>query len=200
VKTYVVILAVTFSLELSTALGQNMTRPPSNSPATMPTTGAPLKDTSTVNLPPWTTGVDSEIPTLQLSRIAHIPMRDFGGTTRSAKDAAIYRALSPSVVLIATKDGLGSGSLVSTAGEVITSWHVIDGYSYVAVVFKPAVEGMEAGRDDMKLGRVVKVDEVADLALVKVDDAPPRQKPHSSRRFRRDQCWRGCPRHRAPHW
>ena len=39
------------------------------------------------------------------------------------------------------------------------------GYEYVGVVFKPTVEGKEPTRDNIKLGRVVKYDEIADLLL-----------------------------------
>ena len=92
--------------------------------------------------------------------------------TRSAKDAEIYRTISPSVVLVATKDGLGSGSLVSSSGDIITNWHVVRGYDFVAVVLKPAIEGTKPRSEDMKLGRVVKYDPVPDLALVKADEVP----------------------------
>ena len=97
--------------------------------------------------------------------------------TRSAKDAEIYRTLSPSVVEVRTKDGLGSGSLVSTSGEIITNWHVVNGSTLVAVVFKPAIEGAKPGPNDMKLGRVVKYDQVADLALVKAQEVPNGRTP-----------------------
>src|SRR5262249_54280467 len=94
-----------------------------------------------------------------------------GSHTRSAKDAQIYRTISPSVVLIVTKEGIGSGSLIGSNGEVITNYHVVRGYSTVAVVFKPAVEGQSPTRDEMRAGQVIKYDEVSDLALIKVTGA-----------------------------
>jgi S1-C subfamily serine protease len=48
----------------------------------------------------------------------------------------------------------------------------VKGYEHVAVVFKPTVEGKVPTRDDIKLGRVIKYDEVADLALVKAFEVP----------------------------
>ena len=97
---------------------------------------------------------------------------EFATPMRSPKGGQIYRAVSPAVVLVATKEGLGSGSLLDTAGNIITNWHVVKGYEYVAVIFKPTVEGKEPTRDDIKRGRVVKYDEIADLALVKVSEVP----------------------------
>jgi S1-C subfamily serine protease len=115
----------------------------------------------------------SDIPTNQISKFANgtTPL-DFTGPTRSAKDAQIYRTVSPSVVLIATKDGFGSGSLLDSTGNIVTNWHVVKGYEYVAVIFKPTVEGKEPTRDDITRGRVVKYDEIADLALVKASGVP----------------------------
>jgi S1-C subfamily serine protease len=118
-----------------------------------------------------------EVPTLQLSKLAQDPIQEATGTARSAKDAQIYRTISPSVVLIATKEGFGSGSLVDTAGDILTNWHVVKGYEYVGVVFKPTVEGKEPARDEIRRGQVVKIDEVADLALVKASDVPLGRNP-----------------------
>jgi Trypsin-like peptidase domain len=100
------------------------------------------------------------------------PLTEVGPQGRSAKDAQLYRTASPSVVLIATKDGVGSGSLISPFGEVVTNWHVVSGYGEVGVVFKPASEGQIPGKDDILTGFVVRYDEIADLALVKVANPP----------------------------
>ena len=120
---------------------------------------------------------DSDIPTARLSKIAGQQLVEVSANTRSAKDAQIYRIASPSVVLILTNDGLGSGSLIGKGGEVITDYHVVKGYADVAVVFKPGKEGEKPTKDDMKVGHVIKYDEVADLALVKVDEVPAGRYP-----------------------
>jgi S1-C subfamily serine protease len=122
-------------------------------------------------------GLNGGIPPSLLSEIAQTPISEPIGTSRSAKDAQIYRAISPSVVLIVNKEGLGTGSLLSMGGEVITNYHVVKGYNNVAVVFKPAVEGAEPTRDDIKIGQVLKYDEIADLALVKVSEVPGGRNP-----------------------
>ena len=67
--------------------------------------------------------------------------------------------------------------MVDTAGNIVTNWHVVKGYEYVAVIFKPTVEGKEATRDDIKRARVMKYDEIADLALVKVSEVPTGRTP-----------------------
>lgn len=119
----------------------------------------------------------SDIPTNQISKFANSTVLDVPSAGRSAKDAQIYRTISPAVVLVATKEGFGSGSLLDTAGNIVTNWHVVKGYEYVAVIFKPTVEGKEPTRDDIKRGRVMKYDEIADLALVKAVEVPTGRTP-----------------------
>lgn len=177
-KNSLAVAVMALILGQSDAIGQNLAIPPVTPPAAVQTAGAPIKKAPIPGTPlPDVSDIDGDIPTSKLSELARHPVRDVGSSTRSAKDAAVYRAASPAVVVILTKTGLGSGSLVSAAGEILTSWHVVKGYSSVAVVFKPAIEGVEPGRDDMKLGHVVKYDEVADLALIKVDDVPLHRTP-----------------------
>src|SRR5262249_10154935 len=74
----------------------------------------------------------SDIPTNELSKLAQNPISEASGTTRSAKDAQIYRMASPSVVMVVNKEGFGSGSLLSVGGDILTNWHVVKDYSYVA--------------------------------------------------------------------
>ncbi len=105
-------------------------------------------------------------------------IRDDGnGKLRGAKEAKLYKALSQSVVLVVTNEGLGSGALISASGEIVTNWHVIRGFSEVGVIFKPQVEGKELKDADIRRARVVMFDEVRDLALLKVVDVPKGVKP-----------------------
>jgi S1-C subfamily serine protease len=113
-----------------------------------------------------------DLPTAGLVQAANNTDWEIASSTRSAKDVQIYRTISPSVVLILTKDGLGSGSLISADGMILTNWHVVRGYDNVAVVYKPTSEGKQPARDEIKRGQVVKIDEVADLALVKAFEVP----------------------------
>ena len=160
------------------ALAQDATLP-SKSSMKMEMHGSAVTGSSAVQNPLFS-GLDefpNDIPTNQISKFANGTISDVAGTVRSAKDAQIYRSISPAVVLVATKEGFGSGSLLDTAGNIITNWHVVKGYEYVAVIFKPTVEGKEPTRDDIKRGRVVKYDEIADLALVKVSEVPTGRTP-----------------------
>lgn len=114
----------------------------------------------------------NDLPLTELRRISKLPITEASARTRSAHDAELYRTISPSVVLIVTKTALGSGSLIGRFGEVLTNYHVVKGYSDVGVVFKPTTEGMSPTKDDVLTGHVLKYDEIADLALVKVATAP----------------------------
>jgi S1-C subfamily serine protease len=148
-------------------------------PAKMAEKGSPLNEASTA--PSVSLGAlqeeNDQLPLAQVSKVAQQKFGSVTSQTRSAKDAQIYSTISPSVVLILTKSGIGSGSIISASGDVLTNYHVVKGYSSVAVVFKPDIEGREPSRDEIKVGQVVKYDEVADLALIKVSDIPTGRKP-----------------------
>ncbi|MBV9426094.1 MAG: serine protease [Bradyrhizobiaceae bacterium] len=157
------------------AIGQELNAIPQR-PRAMEQPGAPLSKESPrpeVNLPIEQLGdtVDN-LPLAELRRISKHPITEASSRTRSAKDADLYKTISPSVVLIVTKTALGSGSLIGRFGEVLTNYHVVRGYSDVGVVFKPTTEGASPTKDDVLTGHVVKYDEIADLALVKVAEAP----------------------------
>jgi len=172
-------VALLLILGLTAALAQAATLPPDAS-MKMEIHGSAVTGSSAVQNS-FSSGPDefpSDIPTNQISKFANstTPL-DVTGAVRGAKGGQIYRAVSPAVVQVATKEGFGSGSLLDTAGSIITNWHVVKGYEYVAVIFKPTVEGKEPTRDDIKLGHVVKYDEIADLALVKVSEVPTGRTP-----------------------
>lgn len=100
---------------------------------------------------------------------------------RGAREIELYRTLAPSVALIATDTGLGSGSLIATkpvagaaskAGLILTNAHVVGTDRQVAVIFKPQQEGEKIDPAKAVLGRVLKVDPVRDLALVEAVSVP----------------------------
>jgi len=98
-------------------------------------------------------------------------------TTRGAREAQIYSSLSPAVVLVLTNEGLGSGSLIDLNGTILTNWHVIEGYETVGVIFKPKSEGEIVTVDAAIFADVIKVDEIADLAMLRVRERPVGVKP-----------------------
>ncbi len=96
---------------------------------------------------------------------------------RSTRGAQIYSTFSRSVVLVITKEGLGSGVLINKSGDILTNWHVVGKQPEVIVVIKPLKEGSELQDGDGIRARVVKVDDVADLALLRPDKVPTLFRP-----------------------
>jgi S1-C subfamily serine protease len=96
---------------------------------------------------------------------------------RGAREVAVYAQVSPSVVLILNGDTLGSGTLLDTSGVILTNWHVVAGASIVGVIFKPATEGAELTKSQVVQARVTRIDQIADLALIKVSYVPPQAHP-----------------------
>lgn len=98
---------------------------------------------------------------------------DAPSAVRGSAESRIYQQASPAVVLIVVKDGVGSGALISADGRIITNAHVVEGADVVGVVFKPKTEGYQISKADMVMAKVIKRDEIADLALIQVETTPP---------------------------
>ncbi|MBN9544584.1 MAG: serine protease [Alphaproteobacteria bacterium] len=94
-------------------------------------------------------------------------------TVRGGAESAIYRKIAPSVVLVVTDKGLGSGSLISEDGQILTNYHVIAGFDQVNVILKPEKEGDKLTPAQAIAADVIKVDPATDLALLKMRTAPP---------------------------
>jgi tetratricopeptide (TPR) repeat protein len=90
---------------------------------------------------------------------------------RGGPGAAIFRAAAPSVVLIKTDKSIGSGIVISQRGEVLTNWHVIDGAKFIAILLKPPA-GQRSDPGDVYEGKLVKYDQIADLALIQFQRPP----------------------------
>ena len=101
--------------------------------------------------------------------------------TRGAQGEAIFRSVSPSVVVVVVgsinKDndfdleGLGTGVIVDTRGYVLTNWHVINGYRGAIVFLKPS-GNPDLAKDDAFGAKVVYQDSTIDLALLRIIDPP----------------------------
>lgn len=98
-------------------------------------------------------------------------------STRGGKEANLYARLSSSVVLIVTEDGVGSGSIITSDGHILTNWHVLGGADWAGIVLKPKQEGTKITKADIRYAKVIKVNEVADLALLKLVAVPIGLKP-----------------------
>lgn len=94
------------------------------------------------------------------------------GLLRGVKEVKLYKAMSPSVVLITNGEGLGSGSVISKDGKVLTNYHVVGDHETVGVFFKPADSMSTLNKNEVVIGRVIKVDKTKDLALVKLSSTP----------------------------
>jgi S1-C subfamily serine protease len=82
---------------------------------------------------------------------------------RGVHDVELFKELSPSVVLVQSNKGMGSGSVI--AGDLIlTNWHVVAESTQVGVIFKPSSQDSQVY---ITKADVIKVDQVRDLALLK---------------------------------
>jgi S1-C subfamily serine protease/tetratricopeptide (TPR) repeat protein len=86
--------------------------------------------------------------------------------------AKLYQQAAPSVVLIRCADSSGTGVCVGKAGTILTSRHVIAGASHIDV-FPFSVENGRAKRLGKLSASVVAESEKDDLAVLRLDDAPP---------------------------
>src|SRR5690348_17249389 len=84
------------------------------------------------------------------------------GTPASASYAAVVREVVPSVVLIRTPSGLGSGVVLDTKGNIVTNAHVAGG----ATSFEVQV----AGQAEPRPARLVGTYPPDDLAVIRADD------------------------------
>jgi putative serine protease PepD len=75
--------------------------------------------------------------------------------------AAVAAAVSPSVVQIETKDGLGSGVVYDDQGHILTAAHVVDGAGKSVNV--------RLADGSVRKGTVVGADDVSDVAVVSID-------------------------------
>ena len=91
--------------------------------------------------------------------------------SRGVGGITVYRKASPAVVLVVTNEGTGTGSILDKEGHLLTNWHVVQGYDKVYVFFKPSKD-MELNVESAFVASVLKVDQVTDLALLKIENPP----------------------------
>lgn len=87
--------------------------------------------------------------------------------TRGATNIEVYKKAAPATVLVVTDKSLGSGVVVSGTGDIVTNWHVVRDAKELGVIFKPQ-RGVDIQQERVFAATLVKVDEVADLALLRV--------------------------------
>jgi S1-C subfamily serine protease len=110
--------------------------------------------------------------------------------TRSLFGPSLYRSNVSSAVLIVVLEtgadgkpqpaGQGSGVVLSQGGLILTNWHVAWSQAYVVVVLYPGANH-EPEEKDFYYGKVVRLDQTRDLALIQMvagkDRTLPQLKP-----------------------
>jgi S1-C subfamily serine protease len=91
--------------------------------------------------------------------------------TRGPQDISLFREAAPSVVLIRTNDGFGSGSLLQD-NVILTNFHVVEHNHEVTVIFRPTDPSGKPNADDVVKADVIKLDVLRDLALLRPRSLP----------------------------
>jgi len=94
---------------------------------------------------------------------------------RSPIGPQLYRRVVDSVVLVVTKEAIGSGVVVSAKGHILTNWHVAGENEVVGVVARSQelLKGIgQLRREHVTLARVLATDLRRDLALLFVTPIP----------------------------
>ena len=145
--------------------------------AKMPALSAPLPGDSKEI--PKEIAISSSTPSVEAlsmaatGRALNTLFKDFVPRTRGPQDVSLFRNAAPSVVLILTNDGLGSGSLLKD-NTILTNQHVVGNQRQVTVVFKPADGSGKPRDDEVVKADVIKLDTLRDLALLRPASIPSR--------------------------
>jgi S1-C subfamily serine protease len=89
-------------------------------------------------------------------------------------DTQVYKDSYMGTVLVTTKDCMGSGSLISADGYILTNQHVVENLKEVSVFFHPKNKDTEF--EEIK-AQVVKTRIKSDLALIKINKVPSHASP-----------------------
>jgi S1-C subfamily serine protease len=94
---------------------------------------------------------------------------------RGAVEIAVFRTAAPAVIMVSDGDsGLGSGVIIDRQQRLaLTNHHVVGNRTTAFVAFKPA-RSPDSSNTPLIVADVIKVDEVADLALLRLRELPAR--------------------------
>jgi S1-C subfamily serine protease len=105
--------------------------------------------------------------------LSHVPATEH--RMRGEHEIELFKKISPSVVYIRTTEAVGTGSVISD-GLILTNQHVVGNAAFVGVLYKP-FSGNEPEKANIVAARVIKVDQLRDLALLKPTSIPSSTKP-----------------------
>lgn len=117
-----------------------------------------------------------DLPLQKIFNATNSLQPDVSSNARGVKDAALFKLVSPSVVLVISKDGTGSGSIIGP-GQILTNWHVVGSNSEVGIILKPPRDVDRISKADIRRARVLKIDQVSDLALLQLAEIPVGRQP-----------------------
>lgn len=102
-----------------------------------------------------------------------IPPSHLSPRSTPSRGVEIYRQCVNGVVVVATKSAIGTGSLISPTGIILTADHIVQhahrsgGAEWVLVWFKPLREGPQE-KEQFLPARVLQRDPLRDLALIRL--------------------------------
>ena len=88
-------------------------------------------------LPPSDAPSVDELSTPLIGQALVSLFNDFVPRTRGARDISLFQNAAPSVVLVRTKNGFGTGSLLKD-NTILTNRHVVADAREIIVIFKPS--------------------------------------------------------------
>ncbi|MFL2697945.1 MAG: S1C family serine protease [Gammaproteobacteria bacterium] len=91
----------------------------------------------------------------------------------SASATQIFEDNVEGVVMVMTEKGLGSGTIISETGYLLTNWHVIENSSDISV----CVYGFPSFEECVFEVIVIRADPLKDLALLKILNPPKKLQP-----------------------
>ena len=112
----------------------------------------------------------------QINKESLGPLDKFNVDQTRSSGSKIYRELAASVPLIVNGESIGTGSVLTESGIILTNWHVIEGAEEVTVVFKPE-KFQDVRSAEHFIADIAKFDVNTDLALIKLRQPPKNLRP-----------------------
>lgn len=81
-------------------------------------------------------------------------------------------AVETGVALVVTPTERGAGILLDLSGYILTNWHLVQDYPFISVLFRKSGQS-QVDMSEVYTAQVVKTNKLADLALIKLQDAVP---------------------------